>query len=265
MARNGSGTFTPPGSSFPAVASTLIESAKFNNVINDISSAVTASIANDGQTPILANLPMNGFKHTGVAAASASGQYVEYAQNVALLAAKADSSALSAKANAGANTDITSLQSTCTVTTQAAGNNSTRIASTAFVATSFAPLASPALTGNPTAPTPAATDNDTSIATTAFVNNFENDQAWTDLTGTRLNNTTYTNSTGRPITIRVGSSSVALSVISIIFTLDGVAMPGSVVYAHGTGYTHIDTLIVPNGSTYKAVATLGISSWWEYS
>lgn len=32
-----------------------------------------------------------------------------------------------------------------------------------------APLASPALTGNPTAPTTSATDNDTSIATTAFV------------------------------------------------------------------------------------------------
>lgn len=32
-----------------------------------------------------------------------------------------------------------------------------------------APLASPVLTGNPTAPTAAATDNDTSIATTAFV------------------------------------------------------------------------------------------------
>ena len=32
-----------------------------------------------------------------------------------------------------------------------------------------APLASPALTGDPTAPTPATTDNDTSIATTAYV------------------------------------------------------------------------------------------------
>jgi hypothetical protein len=32
----------------------------------------------------------------------------------------------------------------------------------------YAPLASPALTGNPTAPTPSAGDNDTSIATTAF-------------------------------------------------------------------------------------------------
>lgn len=33
----------------------------------------------------------------------------------------------------------------------------------------MAPLASPPLTGNPTAPTPPPTDNDTSIATTAFV------------------------------------------------------------------------------------------------
>src|SRR5262252_1579202 len=36
-------------------------------------------------------------------------------------------------------------------------------------ATNFAPLASPVLTGNPTAPTPSLGDNDTSIATTAFV------------------------------------------------------------------------------------------------
>ena len=36
-------------------------------------------------------------------------------------------------------------------------------------ASTFAPLASPALTGNPTAPTATAGDNDTTIATTAFV------------------------------------------------------------------------------------------------
>jgi hypothetical protein len=40
---------------------------------------------------------------------------------------------------------------------------------TADAASTYAPLASPALTGNPTAPTPATADNDTSIATTAFV------------------------------------------------------------------------------------------------
>lgn len=41
----------------------------------------------------------------------------------------------------------------------------------ADITTGYAPLASPALTGNPTAPTPSQFDNDTSLATTAFVRN----------------------------------------------------------------------------------------------
>lgn len=42
-------------------------------------------------------------------------------------------------------------------------------ANTSDVASTYAPLNSPALTGSPTAPTPTSGDNDTSIATTAFV------------------------------------------------------------------------------------------------
>ena len=42
-------------------------------------------------------------------------------------------------------------------------------ATESWVTTNYAPKASPAFTGNPTAPTPATSDNDTSIATTAFV------------------------------------------------------------------------------------------------
>ena len=50
--------------------------------------------------------------------------------------------------------------------------NSTIIASTAFVKNqAYAPLASPALTGNPTSPTFATSENSTVIATTAFVKN----------------------------------------------------------------------------------------------
>lgn len=39
----------------------------------------------------------------------------------------------------------------------------------AFVSASYAPLASPALTGTPTAPTAASGTNTTQVATTAFV------------------------------------------------------------------------------------------------
>jgi hypothetical protein len=58
-----------------------------------------------------------------------------------------------------------------TAPTPTAGDNSTRIATTAFVAsmTGFAPLASPAFTGVPTAPTASFGTNTTQLATTAFV------------------------------------------------------------------------------------------------
>lgn len=54
-------------------------------------------------------------------------------------------------------------------TTQSPGDNTTKIATTAFVVASFAPLNSPTLTGAPVAPTPTLGDNTTKIATTAFV------------------------------------------------------------------------------------------------
>jgi hypothetical protein len=67
-------------------------------------------------------------------------------------------------------TQIMAFTKTPTALTPATADNSTSVATTAFVkAQAYATLASPALTGNPTAPTPATNDNDTSIATTAFV------------------------------------------------------------------------------------------------
>ncbi len=62
-----------------------------------------------------------------------------------------------------------------TAPTPTGGDNSTRIATTAFVNTAiggvsgFAPLASPTFTGNPAAPTQSTADNSTKLATTAYV------------------------------------------------------------------------------------------------
>jgi hypothetical protein len=57
-----------------------------------------------------------------------------------------------------------------TATTPATNDNSTAVATTAYVrAQAYAPLASPALTGTPTAPTAAVSTNTTQLATTAFV------------------------------------------------------------------------------------------------
>ena len=57
-----------------------------------------------------------------------------------------------------------------TATTQTLGDNSTKVATTAYVVgQGYAKLASPALTGTPTAPTASSGTNTTQIATTAFV------------------------------------------------------------------------------------------------
>lgn len=63
---------------------------------------------------------------------------------------------------------------TPTAPTPTGTDNTTKIATTAYVTTkltTFAPLASPALTGSPTAPTASTGDSSTLLATTAFVKN----------------------------------------------------------------------------------------------
>lgn len=61
------------------------------------------------------------------------------------------------------------MSGTPTAPTATPGTNTTQVATTGFVATSYAPLASPALTGTPTAPTASPGTNTTQLATTAFV------------------------------------------------------------------------------------------------
>lgn len=54
---------------------------------NDIAVGINAMLMKDGGNTPVADLPMGSFKHTGVAAGSATGHYTEYDQVVALIAA----------------------------------------------------------------------------------------------------------------------------------------------------------------------------------
>lgn len=80
MPFNGSGSFSPPAADFPAVASTLIESTKFNSVINDIALGLSTCLTTDGQSTVTANLPMGGQVFTGLGAGAANGQSLRYEQ-----------------------------------------------------------------------------------------------------------------------------------------------------------------------------------------
>ena len=74
MARNGTGTYNLPAGN-PVVTGSTISSTWANNTLNDLATAMTGSIAKDGQTTPTGNLPMGGYAHTGVADATVRTMY----------------------------------------------------------------------------------------------------------------------------------------------------------------------------------------------
>jgi hypothetical protein len=84
MSRNGSGTYTLPAGN-PVVTGTTISSNWANNTLTDIATALSNSIAADGQTVVTGNIQMNSNKLTGLAVGTTNGDSVEYSQLAALL------------------------------------------------------------------------------------------------------------------------------------------------------------------------------------
>lgn len=66
MSRNGSGVYSLPAGN-PVVTGTTISSTWANNTLSDIATALTGSVAADGQTTMTGNLPMGNNKITGLA------------------------------------------------------------------------------------------------------------------------------------------------------------------------------------------------------
>jgi hypothetical protein len=61
MSRNGSGVYSLPAGN-PVVTGTSISSTWANNTLSDLATAMTGSVASDGQTPMTGNLDMNSRK-----------------------------------------------------------------------------------------------------------------------------------------------------------------------------------------------------------
>jgi hypothetical protein len=79
MARNGAGTYTLPAGN-PVTTGTTISSSWANSTLNDIASGLTTSLAYDGQTAPVANLPMATYAHTGVGNATVRTMYAAAGQ-----------------------------------------------------------------------------------------------------------------------------------------------------------------------------------------
>ena len=125
MPFNGAGGFTVYTPGNPAVPGTAISSAAFNATMNDVATGLVNTLTRDGQSPAIANIPMGGNKITGLGPATVAGQAVRFEQLPTLASLGAAAS--------GANTDITSLGAVTGVTATA-GDSTTKLATTAFVA-----------------------------------------------------------------------------------------------------------------------------------
>lgn len=77
MAFNGSGVFNLVSGN-PVVTGTTISSTWANNTLSDVATGLSNCVTRDGQSPATANLPMGGYKMTGLALATATGDALSY-------------------------------------------------------------------------------------------------------------------------------------------------------------------------------------------
>lgn len=85
-------------------------------------------------------------------------------------------------------------------------------------------------------------------------------QTWQDVTASRALGTTYTNTTGRPIMVYVGSTSATTS--SSFLTVSGIQLPISQGQVGGGVFKEVSIAIVPPGATYSATAS-ALEKWVE--
>ena len=162
-------------------------------------------------------------------------------------------------AASGANTDITSLSApalgAATATTQATNDNTTKVATTAFVA-GQAGTATPLVDGTAAVGTSllyARQDHVHPVAGIGY------SQTWQDVLASRAASTDYTNSTGKPIQVNVWGISggpADLVIGGVIACRSGIN--GSVPSVNLTG-------IVPPGTVYRVnnISTGAIVIWAE--
>lgn len=80
MSFNGSGTFVINSTGQPVVTGTVISSTMFNALTADLATGLSTAFCKDGQSTPTANLPMGGFKLTGLGVATTTGDALSYGQ-----------------------------------------------------------------------------------------------------------------------------------------------------------------------------------------
>jgi len=108
-------------------------------------------------------------------------------------------------------------------------------------------------------------DNSTKLATTAYVQNMGLglSQTWTDVTASRAFSTTYTNTTGKPIQVAIQCTTSGIGG-GVFLVVGGQSLPYGFFYS-GAIQGFSTSAIVPPGATYVAGAygSSSLSTWFE--
>ena len=148
-------------------------------------------------------------------------------------------------------TNATNATTATTATSATNATNATNVVSGGTIAS------------NVTATTQASGTWNTTVATTLYVYGalFSNviglNQIWRNVLSSRANNTTYTNSTGRPIMVAV---TVQASPATAYFYIEG-AIAATIGGDNNNSSPFI--FIIGSGSNYKVVTSYGLLYWWE--
>jgi len=86
-------------------------------------------------------------------------------------------------------------------------------------------------------------------------------QSWQNVTSTRTQGSTYTNSTGRPIQVAIYGTQAGNS--SVIFYINNVQVSNSVSVANQASQWLITSHIIPHGATYRLGTGQQGINWWE--
>ena len=242
MSRNGSGIYNLPTGN-PVVTGTTITSNWANTTLSDISTALTNSLASDGQTPVTGDIQMGGNKVTGMGTPTSAQDAATKAYVDAGVAALGTMSTQNANA---------------VVITGGTINGTTIGATTASTVTGTTVTASTQFSGPGTGLTGTATSLTVGNATLSVnsTNAIAYNQTWQDFTSSRAINTNYTNSTGKPI------------MVCVQFTTgtNGVLTVDNVIAGYGASTTNQAegglTTAVPNGGVYR-YSGASVISWSE--
>lgn len=212
-----------------ALANIKIVATRHDSEDDNFAAGLSNCITKDGQTQPTANIPMNAKKIINLATPTVATDAATKGYADGLI------TPLVTGPGVAVTDDIVTFN----------GTTGKIVKDSGILVTSLAPKASPALTGTPTAPTPAANDNSTKIATTAYVDAANVGQVTGPGSAVADNVATFNGATGKIIK----DSGVALSSKANLASPALTGTPTAPTAAVGTNTTQLATTAFVQAAT----------------